>query len=84
MDDPGEPQELADGHILGESADIAVLGLGSIILALVVVVVLPRSRGDVDCPLFVCVLVLAVVVVVSAAEMTGRVECRYLGPVDLD
>ena len=75
MDVPGEPQELADGHVLGKSAGAAVLGLGGLVLALVIVVVRPRSRGDVGHALLV--------LVVAATEMPGLVERCHLGPVVL-
>ena len=53
----GEPEELVDRHVLGESAGAAAVRLVGLVPAPVVIVVLARSRSDVDRPLLVLVVV---------------------------
>ena len=55
VDLPGEPQQLPDGHELGEFAGAAVLRLGGIVPALVSSAFLPRARDNVDGALFALV-----------------------------
>ena len=66
---------------VSKSAGAAVLGLGGLVLALVMGVVRPHSRGDVDRVLLLLLLLL--LLVVAASEMPSLAERCHLGPVVL-